>query len=590
MITQSKSFHLLNTHLFSSYNVALIILLKFGLQVEHSKTEVFHFSRYHSTFNPSPLDLSSIGGPLLIPKDTWKYLGFIFDRKLCFHKHINYYANKAISIVKCMKILSNLTRGLNPQQKHLLYRSCALPIALYGFQLWFYSKALLSYPLNLLDKLQRRAAIWILGAFKMSPAYNIEAIVGLILICLHLQKLSNRSQLRGHTLPANHIIRTLLDNSPNSLLPPHDLSLAILTKRQCGLLKSHIVDINNRFNEVFPAFDPINPELQPGNRIIDTFPNCFSFYTFSRSNDPSFKSCIQQLDALAIEFSTSSSNALAITDASVKNNVALSIVHIHVFNKPVVKTLHHTVNITSSEAKFFTIRCGINHTVVSHETSKIIIVIDSIHVAKKIFDPSLHMLQKQAAFILSELREFFNHCNTNTIEFWECPSKSNWHLHKAVNLDTKLFNLTPLLPDKCSWDFSKKLESDNIINTWKMTFQALDLKGRNFLELVDSDNNTLEPTYFKGGSWLQVFGHSNLLCAKATRAITNHALIGEYCLKFFPNEDFSCLCGLYPIETRRHILHECRRFNKYWNPRSDSIAHFIQFLERNLRAFSFMSS
>jgi len=186
LITQSKSFHLLNTHLFSSYNVALIILLKFGLQVEHSKTEVFHFSRYHSTFNPSPLDLSSIGGPLLIPKDIWKYLGFIFDRKLCFHKHINYYANKAISIVKCMKILSNLTRGLNPQQKHLLYRSCALPIALYGFQLWFYSKALLSYPLNLLDKLQRRAAIWILRAFKMSPAYNIEAIVGLIFICLHL--------------------------------------------------------------------------------------------------------------------------------------------------------------------------------------------------------------------------------------------------------------------------------------------------------------------------------------------------------------------------------------------------------------------
>jgi len=36
-----------------------------------------------------------------------------------------------------MKILGNSSRGLNPLQKCLLYRSCALLIALYGFQLWY---------------------------------------------------------------------------------------------------------------------------------------------------------------------------------------------------------------------------------------------------------------------------------------------------------------------------------------------------------------------------------------------------------------------------------------------------------------------
>jgi len=58
-----------------------------------------------------------------------------------------------------MKILDNSTRGLNPLQKHLLYRSCALPIMLYSFQLWFYYKASLSYPLKTLGKSQRRAVI-----------------------------------------------------------------------------------------------------------------------------------------------------------------------------------------------------------------------------------------------------------------------------------------------------------------------------------------------------------------------------------------------------------------------------------------------
>ena len=75
--------------------------------------------------------------------------------------------------------------------------------------------------------------------------------------------------------------------------------------------------------------------------------------------------------------------------------------------------------------------------------------------------------------------------------------------------------------------------------------------------------------------------------ARATRAIVNHTSIGEYRLRFLHWEDFSCLCNDYPIKTRHHILYECRRFNKYWILRRDSIGHFILFLEFNCRAFSF---
>jgi len=153
--------------------------------------------------------------------------------------------------------------------------------------------------------------------------------------------------------------------------------------------------------------------------------------------------------------------------------------------------------------------------------------------------------------------------------------------------NTKCFNPTPLFPTKESWDFSKKAESDDIIKTWQMTFQALDAKGTHFLELLDNDLNIIEPTYTKGGSWINHFGSSDSLCTRATRAITNHASIGEYQLRFFPRENFACPCGIYPIETRRHVLYECRRFNNYWNPRRDTISHFVSFLEYNLNAFSF---
>ena len=70
LITQSKSFQVSNTQLFSSYNVASKLLSKFSLLVEHSKIEVFHFSRSYGIFNLPPLNLLPMGGPSLIPKDT----------------------------------------------------------------------------------------------------------------------------------------------------------------------------------------------------------------------------------------------------------------------------------------------------------------------------------------------------------------------------------------------------------------------------------------------------------------------------------------------------------------------------------------
>ena len=138
-----------------------------------------------------------------------------------------------------------------------------------------------------------------------------------------------------------------------------------------------------------------------------------------------------------------------------------------------------------------------------------------------------------------------------------------------------MFKPLPQYLCKLSWDFSKKSKCNEILLPWKMTFQASDLKGQQFFDLYNEDNNPLEPLYARGGVWLKYFGHSNSLCTRAMRAITNHAPIGEYKLRFFPREDFSCLRGNYPIETRHHIMHECRRYNEYWNSRRDMIGHFV---------------
>ena len=134
-IVQSKSLTVSNSILFCSYNIISSILDKFGLVLEHRTMEAFHFSRAQSILNPPSLNLLNIGRLILKPKNTWKYLGFIFNRKLSFYQHSNFYTNKVILTVKCMRVFRNSTRGFIPLQKHFFYRSCILSIAFYDYQL-----------------------------------------------------------------------------------------------------------------------------------------------------------------------------------------------------------------------------------------------------------------------------------------------------------------------------------------------------------------------------------------------------------------------------------------------------------------------
>ena len=151
---------------------------------------------------------------------------------------------------------------------------------------------------------------------------------------------------------------------------------------------------------------------------------------------------------MIIKLSNSPSTAIIVTNASIKNNIATSILHTHIYNNPTTKTVHHVVHITSTEAELFAIRCGINQALNHGGISKIIVITDSIHTAKKICDPSLHPFQVHSVAILTELWKFFLQHRDNSIEFWKCPSCLNWSLHKIVDKESKTFNPSLLFPCK----------------------------------------------------------------------------------------------------------------------------------------------
>jgi len=93
-----------------------------------------------------------------------------------------------------------------------------------------------------------------------------------------------------------------------------------------------------------------------------------------------------------------------------------SMAHVYLFTNLIIKTLHHMINITTTEAKLFAIRYSINQAVQIASINHIIVVTDFLHAAHRIFDSSVHLYQIQLSTISRESREFFNKDCFNFIE------------------------------------------------------------------------------------------------------------------------------------------------------------------------------
>ena len=159
--------------------------------------------------------------------------------------------------------------------------------------------------------------------------------------------------------------------------------------KQNSWLYSLLINMNERCNEFLPAFSSFNNEFSLGNRLINSFSDQFSFH--NQTHD--IKSYMQNLDTITIEASNNLYFSIIIADTSIQNNVATSISHIHSHNSPVIKTIHQVINVTSTEAKLFAIRYGINQAVSILNINWIIVITDFLHMAKKFFDSSLHPYQ-----------------------------------------------------------------------------------------------------------------------------------------------------------------------------------------------------
>ena len=129
-----------------------------------------------------------------------------------------------------------------------------------------------------------------------------------------------------------------------------------------------------------------------------------------------------KLDKIFEDFYLDSKTVIVILDTSIKNSVATSILHVFPGGNFLAKIIYHTINVTSTKAKLFAIRYSINQAVQVLNPTHIIVITNTIHSARRIFNSLFHSYQLQLITISQDLRIFFNKNSNNSINFWNCSS------------------------------------------------------------------------------------------------------------------------------------------------------------------------
>ena len=175
-----------------------------------------------------------------------------------------------------------------------------------------------------------------------------------------------------------------------------------MTFKQLASIKSSIVNINNCLNGIYNSFDSINKEFHLGRRLVDLFPNQFSFHKADQKPDKSKTHHCKLLNKIVFKASFDPLFIVVISDTSIKT-ISLYPLCIYSFNSPLKKILHHTINVTSMKAELFTIQYRINQAIYCPNISCIIIITDTLYVAKHIFNSLIHLYQIQVIVISKDL-------------------------------------------------------------------------------------------------------------------------------------------------------------------------------------------
>ncbi|XP_073984765.1 uncharacterized protein [Rhodnius prolixus] len=152
-----------------------------------NKSKVLHMSR-RDRINSENIAVY-LDGVQLEMVDQLKYLGVIFDRKLCWDRHLQFICEKSWQFVNILSRAAKVHWGLGSRALSVIYKGAFLPLITYAAPIW---RSALGLKKNR-QKLKRVQRLFLLRLIKGYRTISFSAagvIAGVMPICFQIEQLS----------------------------------------------------------------------------------------------------------------------------------------------------------------------------------------------------------------------------------------------------------------------------------------------------------------------------------------------------------------------------------------------------------------
>ncbi|CAA7271826.1 unnamed protein product [Cyclocybe aegerita] len=386
-----------------------------------------------------------------------------------------------------------------------------------------------------------------------------------------LKKLATRAVYHLATLSDTHPLCSMLGKGLLKRAVPHAHPATLMTPAMRGKVKSTVMEVDERVHTLTESFEPFAPEARPDDRLLDRYADRLHFDEHDPTQD--------RADPLTV---------LAATDGSVPQSNQYQVASAAIIYKghcELERTRYVSGRVTAPDAELNAILCAVRLAVKQANCQHIMVFTDSMGLAHRAVDPSVHSGQAFSLSVCRVLQEWFEVDDLRRITFIYVPSALRWDIHgEAHRYVTELKVRVGRCKTDNSIDALRSRAAHSVLDLWGSTFQDPTYRGSEFLELQQPDGQPLQPLYLNGGPWLSTFGHSISEFARMCWCITGHAPIGVYYRRFKINEPHGCTCGA-ALQSCQHILFHCHDQYSVHYPRF--LGDIASFMKYNPTVFGF---
>ncbi|KAF8659419.1 hypothetical protein AX14_007580 [Amanita brunnescens Koide BX004] len=489
-------------------------------------------------------------------------------------------------------MLGNSIRGIGSKQQSLAYQACILLVLTYGLALWYVPQGTgVIKHVKHMERVHTFAMSWITGTFHTTPigAHGVIAGIPPLRIILDLRFHGLRARLS--TLDDHHIA-----HSSRSLrwINPEIRNLRPRTHPR------HLPDDNPltrlATDDVRKQFMAFHAASRPGCRIYDIYSHRLDIDSYSPKKGSSlFKAWLRDL-ATSISLLHSSGWPILYTDGAFWNKSAQGA---HLFTCFRNSTWEDFSDWCPAGSSFDTEVVAIKTAVQWACTKQLInpvFFIDNKAALNSFLDTRVRCSQMACIRISKILKDFFSTNIHSTFTFRYCPSHSGIEGNERANQLTKRGTaIAPVNPPRILLSNFINDHTKRMTLHWHVLFATRSFKGCQWIPLRHK-KKVLKPSIRNKATtdfFHALSGNDIEMLSHMARALTNHAPMGEYCTRFYPDLNLFCPTCPQHIQTHTHVLFHCPRYSPLhssltnWSHDKANDKTWKEFFSRNPSTFTF---